>query len=369
MTIFFNNIKRLFRKKSNLIVMFLVPIAFIVMVSSLAGSGSNKMVIGISDKDNSKLTQELKDNLSQKYAIKSIEKDKINKAIIDGDISAALVIDRGFTDDILKGNSVKLDTYSIKGVNNDMSFKYYINSFINAAENIAKVTNGDSEKFYSGLKEYQKGKFSSEIKYTDGKKEKVQTSFSQIGFLIMSILSLSTMATTLLLKDKESGMYNRIFASGVKPVNYIFQNIVSFIVISLIQAASILLIMKKFFNSDLGPSPIRLFVVLAVFSVVCVALGTAICNSSKDLKQANAFIALVVTPFSMLGGCFWPRDIMGQLLKNIGDFVPTTWAMEAANKMLNGGTLLDASKELGILMLFAALFFAIAIVRKVDTAR
>lgn len=369
MTIFFNNLKRLFRKKSNFIIMFVVPIGFILMVSSLANSGSGKMVIGVLDKDNTKLTQELKNSLEEKYEIKPMEEDKIDKAIINGDISSAVVINAGFTEDILKGSRPQINTYSIKGVNNDMSFKYNLNSFINAAENIAKVTNGDSYKFYSGLKEYKKANFTSEVKYTDGKIEKVQTSFSQIGFLVMSMMSLGTMATTLILQDKESGTYNRIFSNGVKQGNYLFQCIMSFIAIALVQAAVILIIMKKGFDSDLGPSPIRLFAVLAVFALVCVAIGTAICNASKDMKQANALIALVVTPFSMLGGCFWPREIMGSLLQNIGDFVPTTWAMEAANKVMNGNTLLDTSKEIGIMLIFALVFFIMSIVKKPDIAR
>lgn len=370
MTIFFNNLKRIFRKKSNFIVMFLVPIAFVVLISNFASSGGGKMAIGISDKDNTKFTKELKDRLSEKCDIKYVDENNIDKAIIDGNISAAVVINSGFTESIINGTTDnKIQTYSIKGVNNDSSFKYYLNSYINAAKNIAKVTNGDKDKFYSGLKEYKKGVFSSEVKYSDGKKDKLSSSSSQIGYLVMSMLFLATVATTLILKDKESGVYNRIFLSGVKPAGYMFQCTASFITIALIQAASILFIMKKFFNNDLGPSPIRIFVVLAVFSIVCVALGTAICNASKDLKQANAVIALVSTPFCMLGGCFWPRDLMDKTLQHIGDFVPTTWAMKAADKVLNGGTLIDASKEIGIMLIFVLLFYVISIVKKVDIAK
>lgn len=369
MTIFFNNLKRIFRKKSNYIIMFVVPVAFIILISSMSNSGSGKMVVGVVDKDNTKLTEKLKDSLNEKCTVKEISEDKIKNAIIDKDLDTAVVIKSGFTKDILNGGSGKIDMYSIKGVSNDSSVKLYINSFVNAARNIAAAAKGDSDKFYSGLAEYKKGSFTSDISYTDGKKERVETSFSQIGFLVMSMLFLTTMATTLILKDKEDGVYNRIFSNGVTSGKYMFQCILSFIVVAVIQVASILLIMKKGFNSDLGPAPVKLFVVLTVFAIVCVALGVAICNSSKDLKQANAIIALVSTPFCMLGGCFWPRDIMGGTMQKIGDFVPTTWAMEAANKILNGGSLMDASKEIGVMVLFIAIFFILSIVKKIDIAK
>lgn len=369
MTIFSNNLKRIFRKKSNFIFMFIVPIAFVVLISYLTSSGEGKMTVGISDKDNTKFTEGLKDSLSEKCEVKYIDKDKIDKAIINGDISAAVVINNGFTKSIIDGNADnnKIDTYSIKGVNNDMSFKYFLNSYINAAKNIAKAANGNKDKFYAGIKEYKKGIFSSDVKYSDGKKAKLSTSSSQIGYLVMSMLFLATMATTMILKDKESGIYNRIFLNGVKPASYMFQCTASFIIVSLIQAASILIIMKEVFNCDLGPSPIRLFAVLAVFTLVCVSLGTGICNACKDIRQSNAVIAIVNTPFCMLGGCFWPRDIMGASLQKIGDFVPTTWAMKAADTILNGGTLLNASKEIGIMLVFAAIFLVISLIHNIFT--
>ena len=69
----------------------------------------------------------------------------------------------------------------------------------------------------------------------------------------------------------------------------------------------------------------------------------------------------------MLGGCFWPRDIMGSTLQNISNFVPSTWAMKASDKILSGSSLMGVSQELGVLMLFAVVFFIISRSKKVKS--
>ncbi len=368
MTIFFNNLKRIFRKKTNLIVMFVIPIAFTAIIANMYSSGSTGFNIGFVDNDNTKLTSMLKETLKAKGTINEIKQDEIKDAIIDKSIDTAVIIPKGFTDSILNNNnSSKIQMYSIKGTNNDSSINYLVNSFTNATKNISVAANGDSSKFYQGLRDYEKGSFASRIKYSDGENYKIAASSSSLGFLVMSMIYLSTMVTTLILRDKASGTYNRIFANGIKAGDYMFQCILSFIVVNLIQIAGVLLIMKNVFHSDLGPSLINLFVVFAVFGIACVALGVAICNRSKTLKQANATMALVSTPIVMLGGCFWPRDIMGSTLQNISNFVPSTWVMKAQNKILSGSSLMGVSQELAVLMLFAVVFFIISRSKKVKS--
>lgn len=369
MTIFFNNIKRIFRKKSNLIIMFVIPITLISIIGSVSSSKGSGITVGIVDNDNSKLTSIIKNKLSESDEVKVITKDKIKDEIINKKIDTAIVIPKGFTEAAINNSdNEKIQMYGIKGIANDSSVKYYINSFTSAARNIGKAAKGDRDKFYDGIKEYQKGSFSSEIKFTDGKKEKEQVSSNLIGFLIMGVVYLSTMVTTLILQDKKDGVYKRMFACGVKASSYMFQCIASFVVVTFIQIAAILVIMKYMLNIYLGPSIFSLFIVLAVFGVSSVALGVAISNRSKTLKQASALVTLVSTPIVMLGGCFWPRDVVGPTLQRIGDFVPTTWAMEASSKIISGNSIMNVGKEMGIIVVFVMLFFLIAMTKRVDSA-
>lgn len=372
MTIFFNNIKRIFRKKANLIVMFVLPIAFIVGIGSLYSSSSNAgITIGLVDNDNSKLTSIIKDKFkADKDEIKIISENEIKDDIINKKIDTAVVIPKDFAKNVMNNSGdTNIQMYGISGVTNDSSVKYYINSFVNAAKNIGKAVDGDSDKFYDGIKEYQKGNFSSEVKYTNGEENKEKISSNLIGFLIMGVVYLSTMVTTLILEDKKFGVYKRMFASGVKSFSYMGECILSFISVAFIQIAAILLIMKYALNIYLGPSIFNLFIVLAIFAISTVALGVAICNRSKNLKQSSALIMLVTTPMLMLGGCYWPREITPDIIQKIGDFVPTTWALEASSKIISGSSIMEVDKEIGIIVVFIIVFSLIAMTKRVDSAK
>ncbi len=59
-----------------------------------------------------------------------------------------------------------------------------------------------------------------------------------------------------------------------------------------------------------------------------------------------------------------PRFIMGELMQQVGLFVPQTWALEAYQDiMVRGGGLLDVLPECGVLLLFAGIFFSVALWR------
>lgn len=371
MSIFFNNLKRIFRKRVNLIVMLVVPIAFIAIIAGAMNSSSSSNInIGFVDNDNTKLTAILKEDLQKQGTVKPISEADIKDMIVNKKIDTAIVIPKDFTSNIIEGkvqNSIEI--YSIKGTSNNSSIEYYVNSFSEAAKNIAKAANGDNSSFYNGLSAYEKGNFSKEIKYTNGKLENETATSTELGYLVMSMIYLSTMVSTLILRDKKAGVYNRIFANGTSRASYIFQSILSFVAVMFVQIVAILMVMKYMVHSDLGPSIFNLFVVLMLLGITGVALGVAICNNAKTLSQANAVIGFVATPIIMLGGCFWPRDIMGTTLKNISNFVPTTWAMDAVSKVVSGNSLASVSKDLEIIVVFAVIFFLVSVIKKVDIAR
>jgi ABC-2 type transport system permease protein len=308
-------------------------------------------------------------NLEDKASVIRVNENEIKSNIINMKIEYAIVFDKGFTNRIIDGEDVKLKSYSIKESDVAVPVKMYIDSFLSTAKNISAAVPGNEEKFYSGLDYYKEGSFQAEYKSIELKEFGKRTSIASLGFLIMCIIFLSSLATTLIIEDKKSSTYYRVFSTPLKIRSYMLQNILSFIAVALLQVGLILIIMMGIFKADLGPSPINVFVVMAVFAIVAVALGVVISSLSKDSRQVSTLISLITIPMCMLGGCFWPREVMPSFLQKIGDFVPTTWAHKAAEKAINGSSLIAVSKEIFIMLLFAVVFFLMSSWRKVDIAR
>lgn len=368
MTIFIYNIKRILKDRVNLIFMIILPTVFIgLMMFSSFELGLPK--VGIIDGDNTRLTRMIGESLKGRAQLVNLKEEDVKSSLINSKADYIVEIDRGFTEKLINGENPELNSYSIKEANVSGATKFYIQSFLNSAENIALSVKGDENRFYQLMEEYEKGSYEAKyISVGDNSARRVNT-LQGLGFLVMGMLLLSSFGSTIILKDKANKTYYRVFTTPVTVKNYMFQSILSFLAVSVIQIIIVFSITIFLLKGDLGPSIFNMFIIFLSFSLVCTALGVWISSISKDKGQANALLTLIITPICMLGGCYWPRDIMPELLQKIGNFLPTTWIIRAAEKIIYGASLRNVTTEISILLLFALVFFLMGTWRKTDIAK
>jgi len=146
----------------------------------------------------------------------------------------------------------------------------------------------------------------------------------------------------------------------------LLQNIFSFLAIMILQIYIMFKVIIDGFKGDIGPSFSNMFILFTVFAVCSIALNLAICSASKNAKQATTLSGIINTLLAMLGGAFWPRDIMPDFLRTAGDFTPTAWLVDAVNKLLLSSNMSAVYKNIGIIILFTIVFFLFCSWKKVD---
>lgn len=369
MIIFKSNIKRFFKDKGNFIFMFIFPIVFITLSMGLSMGGS-KVTVGIVDYDKTKLTQYLIDGVKQNNTVRFIDEKNIKKELSQSSADYIMLIPKGFTDNIINNRRAEVKGYSIKESNVALPTKYAVNDFLLAAKNIGALSNGNSDKFYQGIQIYQNGSFKavfSNVKtHNNNKGGKTLTA---LGFLIMSMLFTGNNSAQLILDDKRNKTFYRIFAGPITAKNYMIQNIASFLAVMVIQLVVIFDIMKTVFHAEFGSSIINVFILYIIFAMFCVSLGVAIMSISKNSRQAGSINTFITVPMCMIGGCFWPRDLMPDILNKISNFLPTTWILRASDKIVSGGTLGSAGVEIGVLLLFTLVFVLLGSWKKADITK
>lgn len=359
MTIFENNLKRLYRDKFTLIIMLVMPIIFISF-SMFALGGTSSLNVAVIDKDNTKLTAIFKDNLQSSASIVELQEEDIKQNLTNDKLDYAIKIDMGFTQKLIQGLDVKLQTYSLKETNTSASIKFFTENFINSSKNIAMVTKGNEEDFYKGMERYLSNMVSADyISIENSKNDTKTNTYISLGFMVMFMLFMSANAATLVLEDKQLMTYSRILSSPISGRSYFIQNLLSYIAIMFIQVFAIFFILVFIFKADMGPSVGSLLILFSIFALTAVALGMAISSFSKDLKQENALSYLITIPMCMLGGSFWPQEIMPKALQQLSNFTPVTWVLNASEKILLGSSLYDVRSELAILLLFTLVFLLI----------
>ncbi|SFH58895.1 ABC-2 type transport system permease protein [Tindallia magadiensis] len=365
MTILKNCFKRMFRSKLSLLLILVLPPLMISLLFGVAISETSAIHVGFVDQDQSLLTKQLKEFIGNNAAITMLQEEEINQVLSEGKVSLVLKSEKGFTEELISGKDPVLYSYKIQESDSVISVQLVADAYIRAAKNLAIVVEGNSNKFYEGLRLYQEGPLDLEIIQSNGVDSGTneKTIFS-MGILGMNMLFLSVYSSIYLLNDRENKTFYRVQISPLQQWNYMLQNILGFLVIMLIQMSSVFFISSFVLDLYLGVNVPALFIVMSVFAVVCVAFGVAVGSLSKNKRQAGATASMVITPMAMIGGMLWPREIMPEILQHVGLFLPTTWLMDAVAHVVINGRLLDVVWELSILLLFSITMFLLGNWRK-----
>jgi ABC-2 type transport system permease protein len=113
-----------------------------------------------------------------------------------------------------------------------------------------------------------------------------------------------------------------------------------------------------------GGEPLALFTILFAAALAAAAFGTTLGTFVKTEGQASGLSIMFGMVFAMMGGCWYPYELFPQAVQSAMKILPTTWAMQGLlDIVLRGRGLLAILPEAGVLLCFAAIFFAIGIWR------
>jgi len=368
-TVFKYALKRLLRNKLNLFTIFLLTPLFIALTFSMGNFDRNGVNVGWVDLDGTPLTRMLRDAIADSSPVHELEEEEIRISLARSKVDYVLVADAGFSEELIGGGAPKLRSYSIQETNIANQVILKVEGFLGAAQGIAETAGGDEDAFYAGMNSFLQGNFtvSTGLYSTNGRS--VEAALSGLGQLAMAMMFLSTFTAINLIKERENRTFYRVMASPCSLRNYMLQNVLVFFSVLLCQVGVMFLSVRYIFNMYLGPAVLKLFLVMAVFALLCVAMGIALATAARSVRQASTISSLVITPISMLSGLLWPRWIMPDFLQTIGRYLPPTWAIEAAHKVMLGKPLRSVSLELSILLGFIAVFFLLGTWRRADVAK
>lgn len=371
MTIFLYNLKRIFTKPLNIVCMIAVPVVFNLLFISMSMTAV-KYNVAIVDKDESGFTTKIYQELEDQYNIFYIEEDNIKDTVINSEADCVIVFERGYTDKVIHGDDVSAQIYSLNDTNSSVPLVNFFKSYLDSVIEIGKASGGDEEKFYEGMEDFYKKVYQVEYKEMSASLSKqINTAVSSLGYIAISMMFLMTFATMLVIQDKMYGMYNRLTVSPLKLSSYYLQNLLSYFVVSVIQILLMFEIIPNIVDVKFGNTAsdlFNLFIVCCCFALDCISIGVVVSRYTSKTLIAGSLVSLVNIPMLMLGGCFWPREIMPEALRRCGDFIPTTWFMKASEKVMHGNGLGTALSYIGYMLAFCVVMMIIAFAPRVNLA-
>lgn len=360
--IFKHNIKMFFSKKIY-IFLFLIPIfSSAIVVSIYNGSGDKNYILAVVDEDKSYLSEDIIESLEgqSKYDLKETSLEEAKKKIAKGKIQGALVIEENFKNYLIEGKNPKISILSLE----ENEKKYYLreglNSFIASISSLKDLAKGDEVKFKELYEDYKDNKLDLNVTKNLQDYEKNSGIYRMVlGLFIMFTMYTASNGISLILKEKINRTYERICSSPVSPKAYILGNMMGCYLILEFQIL-LQIIVLNILKINLPISFINLFTVLSILGLVGVAIAMVLLVFSPSMEALGIMSSVVITPLAMLGGCFWPKELMSETMQNISILSPVTWGMDALVSLIEGKKFVDITSNIVIMLGFVIVFFLIA---------
>lgn len=147
------------------------------------------------------------------------------------------------------------------------------------------------------------------------------------GVMAMVLMLVCTMMTAItIVREKEMGTMEIMLVSPMRPIRIILAKAVPYLVLSLVNIISILLLSVFVLDVPINGSLVLLIAESTLFIITCLVLGLLI-SSSTDSQQTAMFISLtgMFLPTIMLSGFMFPIENMPKPLQFISNIVPAKW--------------------------------------------
>jgi ABC-2 type transport system permease protein len=199
--------------------------------------------------------------------------------------------------------------------------------------------------------------------------ESVETrDLGYIDFLVPGIVGMTIMQLGLFgvafgfVQLKRTGALRRLFATPTSPAYFLSAQVLSRLIIGLVQVA-ILFGVGIWFGLQMFGDYFSLLVIVLIGSAIFLAVGFAIAGWAKNEDQAAPVANLVSLPMMFLSGVFFPREAMPDFLASVTQFMPLTYVNEALRAIVNEGAgLLSLGTQLLGMGVWAVITFVLAVV-------
>lgn len=182
-----------------------------------------------------------------------------------------------------------------------------------------------------------------------------------MGLIVMLICAMMTSIS--IVREKETGTMEVLLASPMPPIFLILAKAVPYLVISIFNMGTILLLSVFVLHVPIEGSLAGLAFVSVLFVLVALTLGLMI-SSLVDTQVAAMLVSGVglMMPVMILSGMIFPIESMPPVLQWLSALIPARWYISAVRKLMIQGLDLSAVwEEISILTGMAAVLITVSL--------
>lgn len=364
-TILSLHLKEFFKSPGTLVLMFVMPALFSWIFGGISvNSEQTKPVVNVVSGD-SPVHTEILHLLKQDehYSWKKVTRKQAEKNVSAQDVVAAVVLPNDISQRITEKKPI-FDIILQRKTENYLALSSHIEGTAGVILRSYQVASARDEGAFSEVLETiaaNKGVTVEKQIIQKDTNDSVVINLMFVGFAIMFMMFGLSGAASAILDERIGGTWGRLIVSPASKLQISLGYLLAYFLMGWIQFAVLMAAMNIMFETTWGR--LSYFIPFASLVILCVVgFGLMIAGLVKTKQQASAISAVLIVSTCMLGGVYWPIDVVPEIMQKIALGVPQTWAMSGFKEIISGslhtGTLL---KDTAALLGFSALFFFIGL--------
>lgn len=166
-----------------------------------------------------------------------------------------------------------------------------------------------------------------------------------------------------LVEEKRKGTWNRLIFSPLSKTQIYLGHLSHYFLVGLGQILLAFFILTHLLDIDLGTNYLSMVAITLVFIFTIVSLGMLVSALVPSPQSLQVVIPIVATSMAMLGGAFWPLEIVSnRFLLFVAELIPIKHGLNGmVDAIYLDLPLSELLQPIGILLLMGILFMGIGI--------
>lgn len=348
------------RDRRTMAMIIAMPVMLIILFGYAITNEIRLAPVAVVDYSRDSATREIIRHISasEYFDVKYLYNDQhsVQSDFLAGRIKMAVVFPAGFEADLARGQNPQINILAdASDPNEASSLAAYVKSTAAFALGQAYPSPGDTGQV----------SIKTELSLLYNPQMKGAYNFVP-GVMGLILLLLCAMMTSIgIVREKEKGSMEVLLVSPLKPVYIIIAKAVPYLVLSMVNVVTILLLSRYLLDVPIRGSVWLVFFLATLYALVSLALGLLISSVADNQGSAMMISGVgLMLPVMLLSGMVFPIENMPVILQWLSDIVPAKWFITAVRDvMIKGLAFSDVAPEIAILSAMAAVLLTVSVMK------
>lgn len=186
---------------------------------------------------------------------------------------------------------------------------------------------------------------------------------SLLGFTLFMVIYTIANGVHHIVMERRNGIWNRLIVSTIHKTEIYVANLTYTFLLGYLQVILVFCIFRFIVDVNFYGGFLLSLVAVIPYLLCIVALSIFVASVTNTPGKFNAVMTVIAVPFAMLGGAYWPLEIVtSKVILALSYISPITYGLEIVKGVtINSGSYINLLQPLSILLFMTVVFIGIGI--------